>query len=229
MNLRNQKLSPRVDGRLAAYATLAGVALAAPALAPSADATVVYSGVVNINVPTTGSGVYINVVTGAVGDSSTAGWDLNPWGSSSFNVWANNSASPMDGVIQNFTGGNSATLVDNLPLLTPINGASGYTWGRSVGIETAGATAFNLSSDMNYIGFRFTNEDAGGQIQYGWMRFSLAATSAGQPRMVVEYGYEDAGNSINVGEVPEPTTMALLGVMAAGALGVRAWRKRKAA
>ena len=31
------------------------------------------------------------------------------------------------------------------------------------------------------------------------------------------------------GAVPEPSTFALLGVMAAGAFGVREWRKRKAA
>ena len=30
-------------------------------------------------------------------------------------------------------------------------------------------------------------------------------------------------------QIPEPSTTALLGVMAVGALGVRAWRKRKAA
>ena len=35
MNPRNQKRSSRLDGRLAAYATLAGAALAAPAFAPS--------------------------------------------------------------------------------------------------------------------------------------------------------------------------------------------------
>ena len=44
----------------------------------------------------------------------------------------------------------------------------------------------------------------------------------------MDYAYEDSGAGIQAG-VPEPTTMALLGVMAAGALGVRAWRKRKAA
>jgi hypothetical protein len=35
--------------------------------------------------------------------------------------------------------------------------------------------------------------------------------------------------SMNITSVPEPGTFALLGVMAAGAIGVRAWRKRKAA
>ena len=44
----NKKLTP-INGRLAAYATLAGAALAAPAI-PSADATIVYSGIVNYSI-----------------------------------------------------------------------------------------------------------------------------------------------------------------------------------
>src|SRR3954452_14465028 len=46
----NTPLTSRIDGRLAAYAALATAALAAPAI-PNADAAVVYSGPVNINVP----------------------------------------------------------------------------------------------------------------------------------------------------------------------------------
>lgn len=38
-----------------------------------------------------------------------------------------------------------------------------------------------------------------------------------------------SGWSMNITSVPEPSTFALLGMMAAGALGVRTWRKRKAA
>jgi hypothetical protein len=59
------------------------------------------------------------------------------------------------------------------------------------------------------------------------MRISLAGTSGAQPRAIVEYAYEDTGAGIMAGAIPEPSTLALLGVMAAGALGVRAWRKRK--
>ncbi len=43
MSPLNKKLIP-IDGRLAAYATIAGAALAAPAI-PNADANIVYSGV----------------------------------------------------------------------------------------------------------------------------------------------------------------------------------------
>ena len=223
--LNKLTLAPRIDARLAAYATLAGVALAAPAVS---KADIVYSGPVNINVPSTTSGIYINLVTGVFGTTpaSAPGWDLNIWGSTSNNFWANNSAGPMDGVISNFTGGASATLVDNLPLGTIVDGS--WTYSRSSGSETSGATAFNLGSSNNYIGFRFLNE-ATGQVDFGWAHFQLGATQGGQPRTLIDFAYENTGASIPVGAVPEPTTTALLGMMAAGALGLRAWRKRKAA
>jgi len=226
MSPRNQKLSACVDGRLAAYATLAGVVLAAPAMAPSADASIVYSGVVNINIPSTTSGIYLNVVTGVFGGSTTPGWDVNPWASTSLEIWGNNTASPNDGVLDNFTGGSAAS-VDNLPVGTIIDGS--WNYGRTDGtVESTGPTAFVLNSSNNIFGFRFLNESTS-QLDFGWARISLSATLAGQPRMIVEYAYENTGLGIAAGAVPEPSTMALLGVMAAGALGVRAWRKRKAA
>ena len=95
-----------IDARLAAYATLAGVILGG---APAAKATIIYSGPININLPSTISGIYINLVTGVTGTTpaSVPGWDINPWGSTSFNIWANNSASPNSGVITNWPGGTS--------------------------------------------------------------------------------------------------------------------------
>ena len=55
-----------IDARLAAYATLAGVALAGAA---AAKADLIYSGAVNINIPSTTAGIYINLVTGVTGTS----------------------------------------------------------------------------------------------------------------------------------------------------------------
>jgi hypothetical protein len=225
MSPRNHKLSPRIDGRLAAYATLAGAALAAPAMVQNANADIVYSGIVNYNIPSTTSGIYLNVVTGvtAITPGGAPGWDLNPWSSSGLEIWGNNSASPNDGVLDNFPGGAAAS-VDNIPFGTLVDGT--YNYGRSDStVETTGPTAFNLNSSNNLFGFRFLNESTG-VYDFGWARVSLSGTLAGQPRMVVEYAYENTGAPIAAG-VPEPSTFALLGVMAAGAFGVRAWRKRK--
>ncbi|HJX25616.1 MAG TPA: hypothetical protein VJ252_05630, partial [Chthoniobacterales bacterium] len=65
-------LGLRGNTRLAGYAALAGAALAAPAI-PSADANIIWSGPVSINIPSTTSGIYLNVVTGVAGSSSTPG------------------------------------------------------------------------------------------------------------------------------------------------------------
>ena len=226
MSPTNRKLSHRVDGRLAAYATLAGVALAAPAFAPSAEATIVYSGTVNLNIQSTTNGLYLNVVLypavgsinepGNTGGSTVPGWDVNPWSSSGLSFFLATGG----GYVQRTGGGATA----NLPLGTMIDGTSLYGGSDA---STTGAQPFVLSS-TNYVGFKFLGQDA--LTHYGWMQISVGTTLGGQPRTLVSFAYEDvAGVGILAGAVPEPSTFALLGVMAAGALGVREWRKRKAA
>ncbi len=227
MKTKLNSLMNRVDTRLAACAAAAGASVALPAIS---NADIVYSGAVSVNIPSTTAGVYLNVVTGVFSTSPAAapGWDLNPFSGTGLSFFA---ATPTasSGYINNFTGGTSATLVDNLPFNAPINGTSGYTWATNSGGETTGTTAMVLNSSNNVFGFRFQNEANGNLVHFGWMRISLAATSGAQPRAIVEYAWENvAGQSIGAGVVPEPTTFALLGVMAAGALGVRAWRGRKA-
>ncbi len=189
----------QVESRIAAYATLAGAVLAAPA---AADAVIIWNPGVNINIPSTTAGVYINLVTGVFGTSPAAapGWDINPWGSTALNIWANNSASPESGVITDFPGGTSATLIDNLPLNAVISDL--WTYGRTAGVETASNTAFNLSSENNYIGFRFLNESTG-QYNYGWAQISLSSAFGGQPRILLQYAYENNGGPISF-PVPDP-------------------------
>ena len=172
-------------------------------------------------------GIYLNLSSGvfATAPGGAPGWDLNAWSSSSINLWANNSAEASNGVIGNFTGGSSATLVDNVPFGTLVDGT--WTYVRSNSSETTGLTAFNVNSQNNLIGIHFLNNTTN-TLNFGWVRISLSGTVGSQPRAVVEYAYEDSGAGILAG-VPEPSTVALLGVMAVGAVGVRAWRKRKAA
>jgi PEP-CTERM motif len=219
MSPRNQNLlGVPVDARLIGYATLAGAALAAPSVA---DAAIVWSGPVAITIPSTTAGVYLNVVTGVnnVSPGAVPGWDLNPWSSTSLNFFT---PTPNPGGGEMVGAGSVATV---LAFGTPISGASTFT--TPAGTSTTSGTTLNSSN--NLFGFRFINEAAGNAIMYGWLRISLSSSASAQPRLIVEYAYENTGGAIPAGAIPEPTTIALFGVMAAGALGVRAWRKRKAA
>lgn len=212
-----------LNPRLVAYTALAGAALAAPA---AVEATIVYSGAVNIPIPVTTAGVYLNMLTGATGATAaaTTGWDFNPWGTGNLFLYGNGTG---NGTLNNATGGSSATLIDNLALGTLISGAN--TFGNN-SVEQTGATAFTLNSTNNYVGIRFLNE-ATGAVNYGWAQLSIGTAYNAAGRSIIGYGYDDSGAGIaaGAGAIPEPGTIALLGTMAAGAVGVRAWRRRKAA
>jgi PEP-CTERM motif len=218
MSPKNKNLNPRVGGRLATYATLAGVALAAPAI-PNADATIIYSGPVNIAIPSTTAGIYFNCVTGVFNTNPglVPGWDVNLFGSTLLSTF--NPAAPAGGVYVGDASGyfNLApgTVIGPGPTTT-------YTSGN-----ISPSTPLNFNSSNNIVGFRFQDESNGNQTEYGWMRISLSGTEGSQPRAIVEYACENTGQPILAGQVPEPSTMALLGVMAGGALGVRVWRRRR--
>jgi hypothetical protein len=227
----------QVDRILARTAVAAAVAVGfGLAAAPQqAQAVVIYSGTVNLNVPTTTSGIYLNVVTGvfATAPASAAGWDINPWGSSSFNVWANNAASAQSGVVAN---NGTTTLVDNLPLgyvvgpaLQPPSTQAAFV--RTGSSETTGGFAFLLNSSSNYIGFKFLDE-TDNLYKVGWAHFSLAGTTSVQPRTLIDYAYEsDSTLSIivgDVGPVPEPSALALMSLGGAGLLAMVRRRQHKA-
>lgn len=225
--MKRTNLLNRVDARLAACAA---VAVAGTAIsATTADAAIVYSGPVNINIPTTTSGVYLNVVTGifATSPSGAVGWDVNPWGSSAFNMFTSTSAGGNGtalGGVGVYVG--TGTTYFNLAMGAMINGSS--TYGGTGTNTIAASTPLNFNSSSNYIGFRFFNE-ATSTVNYGWMQIMLSGSQTSQPRAIVSYAYDDAGMGVQAGVVPEPSTFALLGLMGVGAMGVRSWRKRKAA
>ena len=206
--------STSLRGRLSRH-LVAAAAVATTAGAASAD--IVWSGIVNLNIPSTTNGLYLNVLTGAYnvdggGGSTVAGWDVNPWSAATLSFF--NPANPTGGV---YVRDASTTVgVSNLCFGTVIGEGSTYSAG---GAQTTGAFAFNLNSSENLVGFRLFNEDAG-TVHYGWMRIELIDTLNGQPRSVVEYAFEStAGASIAAGVVPAPGVLALLGL--AGLAGSR--------
>ena len=208
--LRN---ADRLLGRTAtAVAAATGVGLVGQA--QEAHAQIVYSGPVNIAIPPTTAGVYLNLVTG-VNDpnpSLVPGWDINPYGSASL-IWFNPGA-PAGGVYLN--GG-----VTNAALGTVVDSTGTYAGGTAT-------NGFNFNSDNNYVGIRLQNEAAGNATDYGWFQVHLGASFTDPARAIIGYAYEASGNGINVGAtgVPEPTSLALLSVGAGGLAAFRRYRRK---
>ncbi len=176
----------RLDKQFAGASALAAAAGVAGTV-QQANANIVYSGAVSINIPSTTAGVYLNVVTGVnnVSPAAVPGWDVNPWSTTGVGLFA--PTAPTGGVYVTTTAGGTQAV--NMTAGATIDATSFYGTNSSA---TANSTVFNVNSSDNLVGFRFQNEANGNAIHYGWMRISLGATTGGQPRAIVEYAYEDA-------------------------------------
>ena len=155
MSPMNKRFSAKVDGRLVAYGTLAGVALAAPAI-QSADASIIWSGPVNITIPSTIDGIYLNVVTGVFNSNSglVAGWDINPWNTTSLNFFT---PTPNPGGGEIVGTGNTYYNLDPFVTIGPNS-----SFANAGGTTINAGTPLNFNSSQNIVGFRFINEAAGG-------------------------------------------------------------------
>jgi hypothetical protein len=192
-----------------------------------ADASVVYSGLLNINVPTTNGtgGIYFDLTLpgssfiptkgggGATEGLSTLlpGWDVNFYKSGTGNLrWYYNG-----GALAVFNGANH---VAALGAGVEIDGSASLGTFQTMVPEFTGTTAF--------MGLEFFDA---GNARFGWIRISGGPT-AGFPATIVDWAYENSGAGIltGAGIIPEPSSLAL-GCLAAGAAGLAAWRKRKAA
>jgi MYXO-CTERM domain-containing protein len=189
--------------RLTQHFALAAVAATAVS---SANAQIVHSGIVNIGVPATTNGLYLNVVTGATNlpaggsGSSVPGWDINPWSATGFALFSP-SGLPTLGAYVVTAPGFAANMAFNAEI------GAGSTYGSGTGSNIA---QWNLNSDQNLVGFRFRNE-ANNEIHYGWARFAFGANVL--DRTLVEYAFDATpGASIGAGVIPAPSAMALLGL-----------------
>jgi len=200
---------------------IVAAAAVAAGVAASANAAVVYSGVLNFSCAIDIDGTYINVQTGQLTNgpgSGVPGWDVNPYRSSSGSGM--NFFSPTGGGMVSAVAGTGPAL----------NLASGALIGSTSNFSSSTASiAFGSAAGQwqygtnNLVGFRFVS--SAGTTHYGWMRFLMGtqpATGNLVTRTVVDFAYESvAGASIAAGDngIPAPGALALLGV--AGLAGAR--------
>jgi PEP-CTERM motif len=212
------------------------VALTVTAVALPAHAVVVYSGTVNLAVPNTAAGLYLNVVTGTSftgpGTFPTLGgpgsnYDINVFGSATWSLFspgsAGQSAPSVPLTSKGYVSGTATGPASNLALGTLIGGTSVFNTGGPAATALAtGTTAL--------LGFRFRNEGdlttaTDDTVHYGWARLVL---TNGVPGTLIDYAFESTPlTAIAAGvsaPIPEPASYALFG---AGLLGLLAWKQRR--
>jgi hypothetical protein len=175
--------------------------------AASAHGTILWSGLVggpnNITISTTFTGVFIDVdnLSNPSSPTQQTGWDLNAFfGGEGFASSARfqpaRASNANNSAIINLTTG---SLVDSS--LIYFNGAAGSDShiGNNAGQFVSGSTGF--------IGFKLIDNSNNGPF-FGWMRVNLSNTGA--TGSIIDWAYETNGNPINVGVIPEPTSLALL-------------------
>jgi hypothetical protein len=96
-------------------------------------------------------------------------------------------------------------------------------------------SAFPGSYNDKYLLFRFQDStQPGNPLRYGWLELSLANSpgNSGHPDIAIEgYAWDTTGALLASGQVPEPSSTALLalGALTLGAKGLRSWRKNRPA
>ena len=166
-----------------------------PALATgTAAAAVVCSGAVDLIVPETAEGLYVNLVKGVSGESAgqVPGFDFDPYAAQS---------SMPAGQLKFYWGPSSnggAGVVssgDTYALLHP-GDAIGATSSFSRAAFTGDTSAWQAGVTAGYLGARFTNE-SNGEINYGWLHLTTTAP-LGFPLTLLDWCYDDSGATITI-------------------------------
>ena len=193
--------------------------LLALATASASHAAIVWSGTMNVPVPFTFDGVYLNPFTGATAATQPTDWNAAPW----LNPFFGGVDIGSDALLRPVITG--ADQVVNLGVGETISAASTFAAGESGSTTHVGAAAnqFHLGTP-GYLGFAF-EPALGGATYYGWAQLTISNTGAGT---LHDWAYENAaGTAIRVGAVavPEPGT-ALFGLALLGTALTRRVRRR---
>jgi hypothetical protein len=210
-----------VPNRLHAHLAACAVVTAA-AVSGGADAAIVYSGIQNIAIPANLDGVYLNLITGLSGSSAgaVAGWHVNPYSATALRFGTNFPEPDVYfvGTGADANGGPAVNLAVGSVIGNPVAStmSASYVWSYSTAAAVFGASAgqWQLNAD-NYLGIR--SFEADGSVLKAWMRIAVGATVTS--RTIVDWAYEIDGRGLEVGAIPAPGAIALLGL--AGVLGRR--------
>src|SRR4051812_3230199 len=175
-----------------------------------ARAAVVYSGPLNLTIPNTGPGLFVNVVTGSAASvdpfpvvgGPAGNWDIDLFGSTLWGLYAPFAAGQSQPFVQANQTGYVAAVGGTFP--QALNLPAGTTIGPSSNFSTQPDADINLATGQPAIfGFRFRNEqNSPFSVHYGWARVIL---TNGQPGTLVDYGWEaKPDTAIGAGAVPEP-------------------------
>lgn len=178
-----------VQSRLARTALLSALAAALPA-----GAAEVCSPLRNLNVPATGEGLYINLITGVSGEAESLapGFDIDPYARQigdppgQLKFYWGSAANGGAGVVSSGT---------TFAVLQP-----GAVIGPDALFSRAGfdgdTSLWQVGLSQAYLGLRFKNEGSGA-INYGWIRLSTQPP-LGFPVTIHDWCYDDAGAPLTV-------------------------------
>jgi hypothetical protein len=219
-------------GKWAAYSAAAGAALA---MAPAADAAIIYSGSFGFtNIPIyTSSSVFIDVNGMVSGSNAFPGADLVLFNSMSSTT--SGSSTIYFYTTLGFSGLNASMIrggsgIARLGSGVPVSSGTSFVPASSLGwyfrSRTSGGTNSSYSGGpwgsggTGFVGFRFENNS---NTYFGWARLDI--NPGDLDGEVLDFAYESSPNTaITTGAVPEPSSLSLL---ALGTVGLAALRRRR--
>lgn len=176
-------------------------------------------------VPNTIDGLYVNVETRVSGTTgfSVPGWDVDVYTQSNQLSFYRSGTS--GAFYMKYSSDDPNGFVGNLGVGTTVGASSSFS-STEINVAFFGPNAGQWKANSaNYFGFSFIGADA--KTHYGWMRLDVGADYT--IRTIKEVGYSTVfGQSVQVGAVPEPSTV-IMGLLASGATGVIAWRRKRKA
>jgi hypothetical protein len=180
-----------------------GAAAAAATLVGAANAAIVTWNC-NLVIPNNIDGQYINVETQVAGSAAglVAGWDLNPYGTSTTTMSWFAAAAP-SGCVTGLGQGGTIVGVASLSNGTVVGSAS--TFGNTASGVANGGWQLNAA---NCFGFRFLGADAA--THYGFGKMTIGATMG--VRTLNFVSFESTG-ATGITVCPAPGAIALLGLV----------------